>query len=330
MGFEEIIKEIKQKKIHPIYILAGEEAYFIDALCNYIENALLTEEEKSFNLSVFYGVEANADDVIAAARRFPMMAEYNVVILKEAQLMKSLEKLEPYLNTPTSSTVLIICHKYKNLDERTKFTKAAKKWCFFKSNKLKEADIINFIVKYLTNRKCRITANAAKMIFAHVGYDLEKIINEINKVLLNYPNGLEFTEKIIEEYIGISRTYNVFELQKALSYKHVARATEIAFAMAKDEKNNPIQAVNAALFSYFTKVLHTQYLQSKKANDIAKIVGVPPFFMAEYEAAARNYSPQKLVKIIYHIKDYDLRSKGVNSNTDAPELLKELVYKILN
>jgi DNA polymerase-3 subunit delta len=330
MTYEQIIKDIKTKNYAPIYVLAGEEAYFIDLISNFIENNVLKEDERTFNLSIFYGIEADPSEVIATARRFPMMADKNIVIIKEAQLMKTIDKIEPYLNSPTQSTILVVCHKYKNLDERTKFAKTAKKHVFFKSNKLKEADLINFIVKFLSAKNCKITPKAAQMIYGNIGDDLEKIINEISKMLLNFPQGVEITEAIVEEHIGISRSYNVFELQKALSFKKVTKATEIAFAISKDEKNNPVQAVNAALFGYFSKVLHFSYLKSKNAADIPKTIGVPPYYIGEYEAAAKNYPPQKLVKIIHQLKTYDIRSKGVDSNTPSSELIRELIFKILN
>lgn len=330
MTYEQIINDLKQKKYHPVYVLAGEESYFIDVVSNYIENNVLTEDEKAFNLNVFYGIEADVNEVVAAAKRFPMMASHNLVFIKEAQLMKEIELLENYLLNPTPSTILVICHKYKNLDERKKFTKTAQKHIFLKSVRLKEAELINFIVKYLQARKCRISPSAAQMIFSNIGEELEKVINEIDKMLINFPNGLEVTEKEIEQYIGISRSYNAFELQKAIGQRQVSKATEIAFKMSKDEKNNPIQAVIGALFSYFSKILHLQYCQSKRISNPAKVIGVSPYFLKEYELAAKNFSPQKLVKIVYHLKDYDLRSKGVNSNSNSAELMKELVYKILN
>lgn len=330
MSYEQIIKDLQQKKYHPVYVLAGEESYFIDQISDYIEKNILSEEEKSFNFSVFYGIESDFTDVVAAAKRFPMMAEYNLVIIKEAQLMKSLDKLEAYLLNPTPSTILVICHRGKALDERTKFAKTAQKHVYFKSAKLKEADLINFTVKYLNSKKCKITPKAAQMIYGNIGDDLEKIINEIDKMLINFPNGLEVTEKEVEEFIGISRSFNVFELQKAIGVRNISKATEIAYRMSKDEKNNPMPAVTASLFGYFTKILHLQYCQSKSIPNAAKMIGVNPYFVKEYEVASKNYSPQKLLKIVHHLKDYDLRSKGVNSNTQNAELMKELVYKILN
>ncbi len=332
VSVESVFKDLQSRNYSPIYLLCGEESYYIDQLSNYIENNVLTEDEREFNQTILYGLDVNSDDVMATAKRFPMMSEYQVVIVKEAQQLKEIDKLVPYIKNPQSSTILVLCFKGKEPDKRKEFYKMLLKYdaVYFVSERLKQEKMPEWISKYFTRKGYRITPNAAILLAEFVGNELEKVTNEAEKIFLNTPIGSEINEKIIESQVGISREFNVFEFQKALGTRNVFKANQIALNLA-GQKATPMPMVMGSLYSYFSKLLLFQWLKSKGEKNMASAMGVPPFFLKDYEQAARYYSPAKLLRIMSHLRNYDLKSKGyTNESANETELLKELTFKIVH
>ena len=335
MSYTKIISDLKQKKYAPIYFLMGEEPYFIDKISDYIEKNVLQEHEKDFNLTVFYGKDSTEENIIATAKRFPMMAEKQVVIVKEAQQLKDIQLFENYVKSPQASTILVFCHKYKKIDGRKSVGKILKKTSvMFTSSKLRDYELPDWIKKIVSVNKMVINPKNTLLLAEYLGADLAKIEGQIEKLKVILPVGSEITTEVIEKNIGISKEYNIFELQSALAKKDVLKAVKITNYFAKNPKSNPMVMTISGLYSYFSKVLGV-HVSSNKGNDnaVAKEIGVHPFFVKEYNLATRNYSPGKLVKIIGYLRDYDLKSKGVNNNatyTPHSELMKELMFKIIH
>ena len=333
MPHNQILKDLKNKVYHPVYFLTGEETYYIDVISDFIENNVLDESEKDFNQSILYGKESDIATIIGAAKRYPMMANHNVVIIKEAQhLSREIDQLENYLENPTPTTLLVFCYKYKKVDGRKKFGKTLKKKAvFLETKKLYDNQVPDWITKYLKARNYSITPQAALLIAEFLGADLGKIVNELEKLTINVPEGNEITPDTVETNIGISKDFNNFELNKALGTKDVLKANKIIFHFSKNEKDHPIVVTIGLMYSFFTNILKLHYTKDKSRNNIAAVLRVSPFFVGEYEVAARNYPIKKSVKIIEYLRDYDLKSKGVNNtSTSNSELLKELVFKILH
>lgn len=332
MTFDAILKDLKAGKYNPVYFLCGEETYYIDQISDYIEKNVLTDDEKEFNQTILYGLDVSAEDVKSVAGRYPMMSRYQVVILKEAQLMRKIDALGEYIAKPQESTILVICYKGKTLDKRTNFATSVKNHTvYLESTRLKEDKIPEWFTRYVEAKGYKIKTRAAIMVAEAVGNDLEKLTNEAEKLFIRFAPGYEITEKDVELLVGISREYNVFELQKALGMRDVFKANQIAFYMANNPKNYALPATLALLYGYFSKILLMHYLKSKGERELAKAMGVPPFFLRDYETAGRQYSPAKLIKIMRHLRDYDLKSKGVNNESaDEGSLLKELVFKIVH
>lgn len=332
MKFDQIITDLKNKNYQPLYLLAGEEAFFIDEISNYIEENVLDEGEKEFNQTVVYGKDTDVASIIGYAKRFPMMSNYQVVIVKEAQSIKNLDELIPYIEQPLRSTLLVICYKYKKIDKRKALVKKADKLgVFFESNKLYENKIPEWINQQLIKNNYTIQPKAAVILTEFLGTDLSKVSNEINKLMINLPTGSDISPSHIEENIGISKDFNVFELQSALGKKNIYKANQIINYFASNQKDNPLIKVVGILYSFFSKILIYHHLIDKNRNSVASALSVNPFFVQDYQIAARNYSADKLNRIISSLKEYDLKSKGVNnaSATDG-ELMKELIFKILH
>ncbi len=334
MNHQEILSDLKQKKLQPIYFLEGEETYFIDMISDYIEDHLLEEHERDFNQTIFYGKDADPNQVIETCKRFPMMSDKQVVIIKEAQhLIKVLDKFDSYFKQPQPSTILVFCYKYKTLDKRKAITKViAKNSVYFTASKIKDYQLPAWIEKQASSHKLKIDGRNASLLAEYLGNDLSKVENEISKLAMILKPGGEITAQAIEDHIGISKDYNVFELQNAISAKNHEAAYKIAYYFGKNEKAHPFVLTLGFLFSYFSKVSVVAFSKNKgNDNALAKEAGISPYFIKDYKNAARNYSPTKLVKIVKYMKEYDLKSKGVN-NTSANhnDLLKELLFKILN
>ncbi len=333
MDFNNILKDLKNKVYHPVYFLTGEEPFYIDKITDYIEANVLDESEKDFNQSVLYGKETDMMTIVGAAKRYPMMANHNVVIVKEAQhLSREIEKLDSYLDNPTTSTILVFCYKYKKVDGRKAIgKKLKKKTVFLETKKLYDNQVPDWIGSYLKSKKYSITPPAALLIADSVGTDLSKIVNELNKLTINVTEGNSIDPKTVEKYIGISKDYNNFEFNKALGNKDIVKANKIVMHFAKNEKEHPLVLTVGMLYSYYSNLLKVHYAKDKSQNGLASALGVNPYFVQDYKSAAQNYNIKKLVKVIEYLREYDLKSKGVNNiSTNHGELLKELTFKILH
>jgi len=331
--YEEIISDLKKRIFKPVYFLAGEEPYYIDLITEYIEEKVLPEAEKAFNQMILYGDDTNLPSIIDTARRFPMMASHQVIIIKEAQSLKKLEDLVIYLEKPLFSTILVFSYKYKTLDKRTKLFKTLESYgVYFESARIRDYLIPGWIERYLMTKGIRIDPGASAMLTEYLGTDLHKIVNELDKLIITLPEGKPLiTTILIEKNIGISKDYNNFELQKAIGEKDVLKANMIVHYFANNPKENPIMLTIASLFGYFSKLLTYHYLTDKSKNNVAAVLKVNPFFVKDYETSAAKYNVSKTVQIISLLRTYDVRSKGYGDpGTEPGDLLKELVYKILH
>jgi len=326
-----IIADIKAGNLKPIYFLMGEEPYYIDGIASFIEKTVLSEEEKGFNQMVLYGRDVSIEDIVSSAKRYPMMAERQVVIVKEAQdLARSIESLVAYAENPQPTTVLVVCYKYKTLDKRKKLSKTlAKTGVVFDSKKLYENQVPDWIRRVLAGKGYTITPKAAQMLVEFLGNDLNKVNNELEKLQLIVKKGEQITPQLVEENIGISKDFNNFELQSAIGVRDISKAFGIAQYFAQNPKNHPMVMTVALLYSFFSKLLKYHALTNK--SEAPKTLGVSPYFIKDYEIAARNYSMKKVSAIISSIREVDMKSKGVGAaNMPQGDLLKELLVKIFN
>jgi DNA polymerase-3 subunit delta len=340
MTAADIIKDIKIKKVKPVYLLHGDENYFIDEISNYIEHHFLPEAEKGFNQTVLYGRDTELMTVLNAAKRYPMMADYQVVLVKEAQDMrwgkddddkKTINPLLNYLDNPLKSTILVFCYKHGKFDKRKKTYKAIEKnGLVFESTPLYDNKVPAWVESYVKQKGYRIDQQASAMMAEYLGNDLSKIANELEKLMLNILAGQEISLKIIQENIGISKEYNVFELQTALANKNVVKVNRIINYFGANPKANPIVLVLGNLNNFFSKVLAYHYVKDKSPQNVARELGVSPYFVKDYEQAARGFDHFKSMQIISLLREYDLKSKGVDSTADHEELIKELMFKILH
>ncbi|SHE79888.1 DNA polymerase III, delta subunit [Mariniphaga anaerophila] len=333
MDFEAIIKNLKQKVYHPIYLLQGEEPYFIDQVSNYIEKNVLPEAEKGFNQTIFYGKDTETRTIAEASLRYPMMSEKQVIIVKEAQSLKKIEDLTPYAEHPLASTILVLNYKYKNLDARTKLYKAIKsKGVVLSTKKLYESQIPAWIGSYLKRHEYTITPQASQILTDSLGNELGKIANELNKLVIAVKDTKQITPEHIEKNIGLSKDFNLFELQDALGSRNVFKANQIINYFGSNPQQHPIQMTIATLFSYFSKIFAYHFLKDKSEQGAARTMGGHPFYIRKIIAAAKKYNPTKLYEIIGLLREYDLKSKGmgVSTLTDTAELQKEMIYKILH
>lgn len=332
MEFKEIIGDLKKKKYAPVYFLSGEEPYFIDQICDFAEKNILDESEREFNLQVLYGRDIDVQTIVSEAKRYPMMSDKQVVIVKEAQNIRNIEDLEAYVTNPLDSTVLVICYKYKTLDKRKSFPKTlAKKGVLFESKKLYENKVPDWINAYLKEKDYTASPKSTQLLTEYLGADLGKIANELDKLMINLPAGSEITPDHIQNNIGISKDYNTFELNDALAKQDILKANRIVNYFAANSKDHPIPVTIAALYTFFVKIMQYSYLQDKSRENAARALGVNPFFLNDYINAARNYPPNRVKNIISILREYDLRFKGVdNASADEGALLKEMVYRILH
>ena len=332
MEFNDILSDLKSKKYKPVYFLSGEEPYFIDRISDFIEKKVLDESEREFNQTVLYGRDTDVGTIIGEAKRYPMMSDRMVVIVKEAQNIKNIEDLDAYVNNPLDSTLLVICYKYKTLDKRKAFPKTvAKKGVLFESKKLYENKIPDWISGYLKEKKYTVTPKSSQLLTEYLGTDLAKIVNELDKLMINLPPGTEITPDHIQQNIGISKDFNTFELNDALSKRDIVKANQIVNYFASNSKDHPIPVTIASLNTFFVKLLRYHFLEDKSKDAAARALGVHPFFVSDYINAAKNYPTAKIKSIVSNLREYDLRSKGVdNASADEGELMKELIWKILH
>lgn len=327
-----IVQAIKKGEIKPIYFLMGEEPYYIDKIADYIEDSILTEEEKGFNQIVLYGRDTSIEDIISHARRYPMMAERQVLIIKEAQdLSRTIEKLETYAENPQPTTTIVFCYKYKKIDKRKKLYKAVSKTgVLFEGKRLYENQVADWIQKTLKSRDYQIAPKAAQMLVEFLGIDLSKIDNELQKLQLIVPKGTMITPEVIEENIGISKDFNNFELRKAIGIKDEFKAHQIINYFSQNPKDNPMVVTVSLLYGYFSQILQYHGLTDQSQTNVAKVLKVSPYFVKDYIAAARNYPMKKASYAIEYLRDADVKGKGVGAaNVPPGDLLKELLVKIM-
>lgn len=327
-----IVNDIKAGNIKPIYFLMGEEPYYIDKLSDFIEQNVLSEEEKGFNQTVLYGRDVTIDDIVSTAKRYPMMAERQVVIVKEAQeLSRTIDKIESYLENPMESTVLVFCYKYKTLDKRKKATKLlAQKGIVYESKKLYENQVGDWIKRVLAGKKYSIEPKAAAMLVEFLGTDLSKINNELEKLQIILPAGSTINPQHIEENIGFSKDFNNFELLKALGSRNQAKAFHIAHYFSENPKANPLVVTTGIVFGFFVKVLKYHGLKDKNPKNVAAALGISTYFLNDYDVALKNYPMKKVSQIITSLREIDVKSKGVGANLSQADLLKEMLYTIFN
>lgn len=332
--FDTIRKDILQRQFHPIYLLMGDESYFIDALTDLFVDSVLTEDEKDFNLHIFYGVDADVNVIISAARRFPMMAEYQLVIIKEAQQLDKIELLEVYAKKPMPSTLLLINYKHGTVDRRKAWVKNIEKaGVLFESKKLYENQVPPFIVSWFKERGIGIDAKSAQMLTDHVGNDISKLIPQLQKLEISLDeNTPRVTSELIEKNVGISKDFNNFELQKAIIHKDVATANRIVNYFGMNPKEHPMIVTVTVLFNYFSNLLECYWLPRKDEQSIMNALNIrSSYFAKDYVAGVRNYNVRKVMDIISDLRTFDARSKGIdNISASQGDLLKELVYRIMH
>ena len=331
--FEKIMTDLRNKVFQPVYFLMGEEPYYIDKISDYIEKNVLDEAEKSFNQTVLYGLDTDIENIINTAKRYPMMSKYQVVIVKEAQNIKNFDNLVYYVEAPLKSTILVINYKYKKLDKRkTLYSSISKNAIVFESKKLYDNQIPDWISSYLKQNGLGIQPEAAVLLSEYLGNDLSKIVNELEKLRISIPQSeKEINTLHIERNIGISKDYNNFELQNALINKDVLKANRIIKYFGKNPKSNPMVLTLTSLYYFFSRVLVYHSLTDKSRNNVVTALKINPYFIQDYQRAAKSYSFVMVRHIISLLREYDLKSKGIgNVSNPEGELLKELVYKILH
>lgn len=340
MNFNELIKDLKSRKFKPVYLLHGDESYYIDKVSDYFEENVLSDAEKGFNQTIFYGKDTDVITLINAAKRFPMMSEYQLILVKEAQDLKwakdegkAGDPLQSYFENPSLSTILVFCYRNGKFDKRKKIYKLIeKKGLVFESAAIHDDKVAAWIESHLSEQTYSIHPNASALIAEYLGNDLSKVANELEKLVLNIQQGNEINIDDVEKNIGISKDYNVFELQSAMARKDAFKVNQIINYFAANPKSNPIQLVMGALNSYFTKVLKYHYASDRSPQGLARELGVAPYFVKDFERAGRSFSKQKTFQIIGYLRECDMKMKGVNAtaNTEHGELMKELMFKIIH
>ena len=330
LSCDDILKELRAKQYRPIYYLMGEESYYIDLIADYITENVLTETEKEFNLTVVYGADVDVATVINAAKRYPMMSEYQVVVVKEAQAIRNIEELSYYLQKPLNSTILVVCHKHGTLDKRKKLAAEVEKaGILFESKKIKDSQLPAFINSYMKRKCIDMEPKATAMLADFVGTDLSRLTGELEKLIITLPNGQKrVTPEQIEKNIGISKDYNNFELRSALVEKDVLKANKII----KYFEENPIQMTLSLLFNFYSNLMLAYYSPEKTEQGVASWLGLKsPWAARDYLTAMRRYNGVKTMQIIGEIRYADAKSKGINNaSMNDGDILRELVFKILH
>lgn len=329
MNYKDIVLSINNNNFSPIYFLMGDEDYYIDQLTALFTEKVLSEDEKAFNQTILYGKDTEVNQIISESKQFPIGAEKRLIIIKEAQNLKNIESLDSYFNNPQKSTILVLAYKNKSIDRRKKFGKELNKKCIlFESKKLYDNQISSWVKKYLEEKQISIEEKASIILAEYLGNNLSKIKNELDKLLLVINKKEKINSFSIEKHIGISKDYNIFELQNALGNRNLKKISLIINHFNSNEKRyNPILSI-ISLFHFFQKIFIYKSLKNKK--EASRILKINPFFLKQYENAARNYSNKQLFYIFELLKKYDLKSKGVNNKTKNNQLLKELTLKILH
>lgn len=329
--FDQVTGDISRRKFTPVYLLEGEETFYIDEICRELEDKVLKPEEKSFNQTIAYGKDITPLEIKMACKRYPMMSEYQLIVIKEAQNLSDIDQLEDYLENPMNTTILVLCYKGKKVDKRKKVGKLFSKYTHFTAERLRDYEVIPWIEKYVKAKGRNIDTRAVQLIGDYLGNDLGKIANEIDKMLINVrPDVAIIGIPHVEQNIGISKDYNVFELQKAIGQKNFNKAIQIANYFAANTKQHSIIPIIANLYSFFSKIYAFHNIRNKPRKDIASILGINEFFVEEYRQASQHFLPDTIERIFGYLKYYDLRSKGVNdTGTDEGQLMIEMIVRIL-
>lgn len=332
--FESLRQDILQKKFQPVYLLMGNESYFIDMLTNLLEEHVLTEMERDFNMTVFYGIDSEVEAIISAARRYPMMAKRQLIIVKEAQHLRKIEMLDVYTKNPLPSTVLVLNYKNGTIDKRKAVVKnSAKNGIIFESKKLYDNQVPAFIFSYYHERNIEIDQKSAQMLTDFVGTDLSRLIKELEKLQVSLPEDEKrITSDLVEKNVGISKNFNNFELLKAVVDKNRKKAFQIVDYFDKNPKEHPIIMTVSVLFNFFNNLIECYWLSNKSEQNVMRTLNLRSnFFARDYMTALRNYNVHKVIEIISLLRIYDGKSKGVdNISVSQGDLSRELIYKIMN
>jgi len=332
-SYEQILTDLRKKIYHPVYFLMGEEPYYIDLLSDFIQNNVLEETEKEFDQTILYGKDVDINTVINAAKRYPMMSTHQVLIVKEAQLIKDWDNLVHYLSKPLKSTILVFCYKYGTPDKRKKWVlELSKVATIYESVKLRDYEVGAWITKYCKSKNMGIEEKAVAMLTDFLGTDLSKLVNELEKLVLTKPADMQrITPELVEKNIGISKDYNVFELQSAIINRDILKANRIIQYFSENKKANPMVLVLAQLFKFFSELMLYHYLPDKSQGAVASELKINPYFVKDYQKASQAYGAWKTMNIISFIRETDSRYKGIdNPSTDEGDLMKELIFKILH
>lgn len=332
-SFEQVFTDLRKKAYSPVYFLMGEEPYYIDLISDYIQNNVLGEAEKEFDQTILYGKDVEISTVINAAKRYPMMGQQQVLIVKEAQLIKNWDDLVHYFKNPLKSTILVFCYKYGTPDKRKKwFVELEKLSVIHESSKLRDYEIGPWITKYAKSKNVAIEDKAVAMLSEYLGTDLSKIAHELEKLVITKPASMSsITPDLIEKNIGISKDFNVFELQAALISRDVLKANRIIRYFAENKKANPLVLVLSQLFKFFSDLMIFHYLPDKSQGAAAAELKINPYFVKDFQKASQVFGAWKTMNIITYIREADARYKGIdNPSTDEGDLMKELIFKILH
>ena len=332
-SYEQILTDLRKKEYYPVYFLMGEEPYYIDQLSDFIQNNILNETEKEFDQSILYGKDIDINIVINAAKRYPMMGSHQVLIVKEAQLIKDWDNLVHYLSKPLKSTILVFCYKYGTPDKRKKWVLELNKVAIvYESSKLRDYEVGTWITKYCKSKSVAIDEKAAAMLTDFLGTDLSKLVHELEKLVITKPADMRsITPELVEKNIGISKDFNVFELQGAIINRDVMKANQIIHYFSENKKSNPMVLVLAQLFKFFSELMLYHYLPDKSQSAVASELKINPYFVKDYQKASQVYGAWKTMNIISFIRETDARYKGIdNPSTGEGDLMKELIYKIMH
>lgn len=327
--FEDIMNQLKSRTFAPVYLLMGAEPFFIDSISKYIEENVMEEADRDFNQQVFYGKDSTPDEVVASAKQFPFGSDYRVVIVKEAKDLPRFEQLIPYFEHPQQSTILVICYKYGTV-KATQLKKCDKSVVTFSSEQIKDYQVAAWAQSQAATHHFQLNVQAANILSEHIGNDLSRIDNEFEKLKIFLPEGAEITPEIVEKHIGISKEYNIFELQNALGERNADKTLKICLNFVQNVKENPVVKTVAMLFPFFNKLLSYNLLADKSKENVAQIFGANAFIANKNASYAMKYSLPQLMKIISVLREYDLKAKGVDNDAPDEELLKEMIYRILH
>lgn len=336
-----VLKSLRKQEFAPVYFLQGDEPFYIDQIADFIEENALSESERGFNQMVMYGKDVDVSAILNNAKRYPMMSERQVVIVREAQDVSDLnnkggqQQMEAYLKNPMPSTILVFCYKYKSFDGRKALGKLLDKHAILvESKRMYDNQLPDWIARYVNDKGHQIEDKAVQMLADYIGNNLERLTNEIEKVLINYRQGDEegkITPAIIQKYIGISKEYNVFELQKALAVKDVLKANRILKYFEANQKANPIIPIIALLFTFYSKLLLVHQASDKSERGLAAVLKINPFFAREYKVASVNYPLPKVIRNIHYLRLADQYAKGIDNQAGSdPQIMKELVFKLMH